>query len=86
MAVAKIKDITVYNWNSGSATQKDKIITILATDVAKIGDRNVDITTQENKIVNILAVAVITAKTGRLLAKNVTKKNSRDKNVENNPF
>ena len=59
----------------------------MAIDVAKTGDGDVDIATRKNKIIDILAVAVITAKTKRLLAKNVAKKkNNRNKNVENNPF
>ena len=58
----------------------------VAVITAKTGGRNVDITTREDKIFVILAVAVITAKTEELLAKNVTKKrNSKGENVGNNP-
>ena len=46
------------------ATRGDKIIDILIIFVAKT----------EGKIVDILAVTIITAKTGRLLAKNVIRK------------
>ena len=80
--IIKIKDIAVYiavySWGSDLAVN---LIT------AKTGDRNINITTQKDKIFVILTVAVITAKIDRLLAKNVIKKgNSRNKNIGSNPF
>ena len=43
--------------------------------------------TQEGEIFVVLAVAVVTAKTGGLLAKNIAKRgDSGDKNIENNLF
>ena len=87
--VLAVAVITAKTWDRGvdTATQEDKIIAVLVIDVAKTGGGDVDIATQKDKIFVVLTVAVITAKTDRLLAKNIAKKrNNRDKNIENNPF
>ena len=59
----------------------------VAVVTAKTGDGDVDIATRGGEIFVVLAVAVVTAKTEGLLAKNIAKKgDSRGENVENNPF
>ena len=76
LAIAKTGDMAVCSWEGN--------ILAVAVITAKTDGGDVDIATRKDKIVDILAVAVITAKTGRLLAKNVVKKkDSGDKNVEN---
>ena len=67
--IIKIKDIAVYiavySWGGNLA---------VGLIIAKTGDKDVDIATQKDKILIILAVAVITAKIDKLLAKNIIKK------------
>ena len=53
---------------------------------AKTGGGDVDIVTRGDKIFVVLAVAVITAKIDRLLAKNVAKEKGSGGNIGNNPF
>ena len=91
LAVAKTGDVAVRGWGGdsavGVATWGGWIVAVLATDVAKTGGGDVDIATRENEIFVILAVAVITAKTDGLLAKNIAKRgDNKDKNIEKNPF
>ena len=45
MAVIKIENIAVRSWGNNSVTQKDKIVAVLAINVAKTGGGDVDIAT-----------------------------------------